>query len=95
METKEAYQQKAQAQLDEWSAKMDALEAKARKAEADAHIRYCDEIEQLRIKKQSLQEQLNTFKNTSGDALETAKVGIEKAASDLKNSLNEAVPKFK
>ena len=39
---------KLQAQLDEWSAEIDKLKAKADKAEADAQLEYYKEIEELR-----------------------------------------------
>lgn len=38
MATKEAYQQKWKAQLDEWDAKLDVLTAKAQKATAELRI---------------------------------------------------------
>ena len=40
MSTKEVYIEKLEAQLKEWSAKIDVLEAKAEKAEADTKIKY-------------------------------------------------------
>ena len=44
MNTKEAYQEKFDAQLRGWSAKIDELMAKADKAKAEAKIEYCEQV---------------------------------------------------
>ena len=49
MDTKEAYQEKFDAQLRGWSAKIDELMAKADKAKAEAKIEYCEQSENLKL----------------------------------------------
>jgi hypothetical protein len=58
MDTKEAYQEKFDAQLREWSAKIDELKAKADKAKAEAKIEYCEQIDGLRSKQAAAQTKL-------------------------------------
>jgi hypothetical protein len=50
MSMKEAYQQRLQAQVDEWKAEMDKMKAKAEKATADARIEYHKQLEELKEK---------------------------------------------
>ena len=62
MGLKESYEQKLQAQLDEWSAKIDNLKAKADKAEADAHLEYYKEIEELRSMQDEASKKIEELK---------------------------------
>jgi hypothetical protein len=50
MELKDAYQDKMNARLREWQAKIDALKARADQAKAGQKIQYYEEIESLRTK---------------------------------------------
>ena len=47
MSMKEAYEQKQQAQLNEWDAQIKKLKAKADMAEADAQFEYYKQIKEL------------------------------------------------
>lgn len=47
MNEKQLYQQKKQAQLDEWQAEVDKLKAKASEASADAQLEMNSQIEAL------------------------------------------------
>jgi hypothetical protein len=62
MNRKEAYQKKLQAQLDEWSAEIDKLKAKADNAEADAQIEYYKQIEALRTMLKSADSKLTELR---------------------------------
>ena len=95
MKNKEAYRQKLEAQMREWSAKIDVLKAKADQAEADAKIEYQNRIEDLRQKKEALQAKLSELQNASDAAWKDIKAGTERAAADLKDALQSALSKFK
>ncbi|MCJ7685048.1 MAG: coiled coil domain-containing protein, partial [Desulfobacteraceae bacterium] len=62
MSMKEAYQQKLEAQLDEWNVEIDKLKAKADKAEAEAQIQYYKQIEDMRVKQKAAREKLTELK---------------------------------
>jgi hypothetical protein len=94
MADKQAYQQKMEAQLDEWSAKIDVLKAKSEKASADAKIQYHQQIENLQNKKAKAQDKLRELKEASEGAFESLKDGIDSAWDDFKNSLEEALSKL-
>jgi len=94
MDTKEAYQEKAEAQLREWGAKIDELKAKADKAKAEAKIEYYEQIEELRSKQEAIQLKLQKLRESGGQAWEELKPGLEHAWNDLKISVEKAVSKF-
>jgi uncharacterized coiled-coil DUF342 family protein len=91
MNMKEVYQKKLQAQLDQWSAEIDKLKAKADNAEADVQIEYYKQIEELRTMQKSANSKLTELKASSDDAWEELKAGMDSAW----NSLKSATSKFK
>lgn len=95
MGMKESYQEKMDAQLAEWQAKIDTLKAKADKAEAKQKINYYEQIESLRTKQQKLQEKLDELRNAGEGAWEEVKAGVESAWQDLKGAVEKATEKFK
>lgn len=94
MGLKEAYQQKMEAQLKEWSAKIDLLKAKADKAEAGAKVEYYKQIDELRVKAEAAQTKLQQVKEAGEEAWETFKDGAEKAWAELKKAVESASAKF-
>lgn len=92
---KEAYEKKLQAQLDEWSADIDKLKAKADSAEADVQLEYYKQIEELRSMQETAVDKLIELKDASDDAWEDLKAGIESAWDSLGNVLKSAASRFK
>jgi len=95
MGSKEAYREKLEAQMREWSAKIDLLKARADQVEAEAKIEYRNRIEDIRQRKEALQEKLKELQNASDAAWKEIKGGTEKAAADLRDALQSALAKFK
>jgi hypothetical protein len=95
MDIKKAYQEKFEAQLREWKAKIEVLEAKAAKATAEAKIELIKEVEDLRRKKIALQAKFDELQHAGGEAWDTLKGGVEKAASELKSALERAISRFR
>ena len=95
MSAKKAYQDKMDAQLKEWQAKIDVLKAKADKAEAEQRARYYESIEKLRAKKKAADAKLAELHRAGEEAWDDIKTGMEKAWEDLKLSVEEAKNKFK
>lgn len=94
MNKKEEYAQKLQAQLDEWSAEIDQLVAKADKAKADARVHYLREAEQIRGKEIEARAKLEGLKGASEAAWEDMKVGAEKARDTLSQAIQSARTRF-
>jgi hypothetical protein len=94
MGLKEAYQEKIEAQLKEWTAKLHEYKAKADKASADVKIQMYAQIDQLKAKKAALQEKLDETKTASGDSWEVLKGGSEKILEEMKNTWEGMKSKF-
>lgn len=90
----EAYQEKLEAQLNEWSAKVDVLKAKAARAEADAKVEYLETLEELKIKREKAEDKLKDLRDASGDALEDLKKGVDQAVSEFKEAVSSATSRF-
>ena len=95
MELKDAYQDKMNARLREWQAKIDALKARADQAEAEQKIKYNEEIETLRTKQQKVQQKLEELRSAGEGAWEEVKAGVEVAWTDLEDAVQRAADKFK
>jgi hypothetical protein len=68
MDIQIAYKQKMAAQLHEWSAQLDLLEAKVENAGADVEIKRAKELNELRTKLKVASQKMTEFEKTSGDA---------------------------
>ena len=95
MSMKKEYEQKLQAQLDEWGAEIEKLKAKADGLEADKKLEYYQEIEELRSMQESAQEKLTELKNASDDAWQDLKAGIDSAWDSLGDAFKSATSRFK
>lgn len=80
VDQKAAYRGKLEAQLDKVDAQLKAWRAEAEKADADARMKYHDEIESLENKQQQI----------SGDAWDEMRQGIERAMNDLSHAIDRA-----
>ena len=95
MNKKEAYEQKIQAQVDEWNAEILKLKAQAAKARADVQINYNNQIEELRQRKETVNEKLTQLKEASEESWEDLKVGIEEGLDLLKTTVNSIISRYK
>ncbi|MFA5112098.1 MAG: hypothetical protein WC443_11870 [Desulfobaccales bacterium] len=94
MGLKEAYQEKMEAQLKEWSAKLQELKAKADKAGADVKIEMYKQIDELRAKKEATQHQLNQIKAAGAESWEALKAGSEKTLEEMKKTWESMKARF-
>lgn len=95
MENKKLYQQKKQAQLDEWKAKVDLLRAKASHLSSDIQIKMIEHIKILERKTEEAAEKLSMLKNSGEDAWGSIKEGIDSAWSSMKSTFDDVTAKFK
>ena len=95
MDKKEEYRKKLEAQLKEWKAKIDTLEAKGAKLTAEAKTELMREIGELRKRKGIVKEKWNELQKAGGDSWDTMKVGVEKAAAELKGAMDRVISRFK
>ena len=95
MNKKELYQQKKQAQLDEWKAEVDKLKAKASGGNADAQLALNKQIDALEGKIEEGKTKLAAIADASEEAWESAKEDLESAWDSIKSSFSDAADKFK
>lgn len=95
MEIQDAYKQKMAAQLKEWSAQIDLLEAKAENAGADMKVKRAKQLHELRAKQRAASEKMKELGKASGAAWEQVKTTADKIWDDLKTGVADAQSKFK
>ena len=95
MNEKQLYQQKRQAQLDEWKAEIDKVKAKASGASTDVQLQLNQQIKVLEGKIAEGKAKLAEIAGASDEAWESLKEGAESAWASLKAGFNEAASKFK
>lgn len=86
MGLKEAYQEKIEAQLREWTAKINELKAKAEGAKADAKIEMYKRIDALRVKQEAAQAKFQALKQAGTEKWEQLRTGLDQAMEDLKTA---------
>lgn len=92
---KEEYIDKMSAQLKEWSAQIDELESRTSNAAADVQASYRQRIDDLKAMRDALAIRLRELKDSSEDAWETFKAGLDTSWTDLKDAVIAAKERFK
>lgn len=95
MEIQEAYKHKMAAQLAEWNAQINLLEAKAKNANVDLEIKRAKALHELRAKHHEATDKLLELEKSSGEAWEAVKITADKIWDELKSGFAEANSKFK
>lgn len=94
MSMKQAYVEKVQARLNEWDSEIEQLKARADEAEADAKIKYYEQIETLREQQQKAQSKLDDLRASGEDAWEDMKAGVQSAWDSLEKAAKDAKSRF-
>lgn len=89
------YEEKKEAVLRDWSARIDDLKKKADQSKADVKLKYYEQIETLRIKQENAKKRLRELKEAGGEKWESIKNSIEDALNDLKDSFNNTISKLR
>ncbi|WP_323035785.1 coiled coil domain-containing protein [Pararhodobacter sp.] len=90
MDRKDAYQDKLQAQLDVWKAEIAKLRAKADLAQADARLKYMEEIDGLRAYQKKAEARLKELQDAQGEAWKDVKSGVEAAWDEMSDAMKSA-----
>jgi len=91
MNKKEAYAQELQTQLDEFSAEIDRLKARADKAEEPWHRQ---QVEMLQEKHRQAKAKLGELREAGDDAWEYLKDGIASLLDSVSGTLKSAAKKL-
>jgi hypothetical protein len=95
MATKAAYQKKLAAQLREWEANLEILQAKAAQASADVRIGYENEIKRFQARQTAAQRTMTELGEKSGEAWEDLRQGAEHAWAEMGKSMERMTARFK
>jgi hypothetical protein len=95
MEIQEAYKRKRAAQLKEWTAQINLLEARVENAGADMAVKGVEALQELRARQRVASEKMLELEKSTGDAWGEIKETADKIWEDLKNGVDEAHSKFK
>jgi len=95
MGIQDAYKQKMAAQLKEWGAQIDLLEAKAENVGADMKLKRAEALHELRAKQHAASEKMKELEKASGEAWEQVKETADKIWEDLKTAVADVHSKFK
>jgi len=90
----QAYQQKIEAQIDEWSADLKKLKAKASGASADAKIKLTEDVKNLESKLEEGKSKLKKAKTSGKESLEEFKKELEGAFTEMAKGFENAKTKF-
>jgi len=92
---RKAYEEKLDAQIEEWNAQIALFKARADKAKAEAKIEYNKTIEALQHRQDDAKARLHELKAAGDEAWEDLKTGAEKAWDEVKTAFHNAASKFK
>lgn len=95
MELHKEYKEKMSAQLKEWNAQVNLLEARMDSFTADMKIMRAEEIQALRAKQHATADKMKELGKASGEAWDQVRITADKMWDDLKTGLTDAQSKFK
>jgi hypothetical protein len=93
-QTKEAYRQKVEAQLDELKAQRKLFEAKLAKSGADVRLEFEKRMVDWQRQFNTLEGKLSQLSNTAEDSWNEIQLGIDKSLADLRNAVENAAKKI-
>lgn len=95
MKNKELYQQKAQAQLDEWRADFDKFSAQASRANADRKIEINKHLSELENKIIEGKEKVSEMSRLGADAWESASESVRCGWESVKLKANRVTAELR
>ncbi len=87
---KKTYEATAEAKMQKLGAEIDALQAKANLAKADAQVKYQEQLDTLRAKRSEAKIRLDSLKGSAGNAWEEMQAGVESAWKELQSAFDRA-----
>ncbi len=91
---KAAYQEAVEARVQELTAQIETLKAKANVAKADAKVKYEKQLKTLQVKQTDLSGKLDSMKGSAESAWKEMKGGVESAWSELQVAFEKAKSEF-
>ena len=92
---RKTFEEKLDAQMNEWNAQIALLKAKADTAKAEAKVEYYTTIETLQHKRDTAKAKLQELKAAHAGAWEDLETGAERTWNEVKKAFHDAVSRFK
>ena len=94
MGNREEYIDKLAARLKKWDTEISNLEEKAKNAKTDVKAKYTEKADELRTRKESIQQKARDFREANEEALGSVKKSIEDSLTNLTKAINDTFAKF-
>jgi len=94
MTDRNAHVEKMKANIDEWTAEIEIMQAKAKGAQADAQIGYEKQLDEMRRMRDEAQAKMKEAQNASDGASDDMRAGFQGAWDSLSKSLHDAMKRF-
>jgi hypothetical protein len=91
---KKSFLQTMSEQLLAWDSQVEELKKKVNHAKGEAKEEYKKQIKELTAQQEALQLKIQELNKAGDEAWEVLKNGVEKAATDLKKTFQNAFSKF-
>ena len=95
MSDRDAYVEKMKARLDQWSADLDRLEARAKEAEADMRQRYDKQVKELRAQRDEVEARLRELQQAGEASWKRLRDTMESAWDEMTRGFRDAADRFK
>jgi hypothetical protein len=95
MDIQNVYKQKREAQLKEWGAQINLMEAKLENVSADMKVKGAEQIQTLRAQQHNASEKMKELSKATDEAWEQVKTTADQVWDVLKSGVAEAHSKFK
>ena len=95
MESKEAFEKRIKAELNELSEELAQLRLRTDMAKTEVKLEYTKRIIELKDKKEEAQKRLEELEETSGNGWKALEEGVERAVDDFSSSLEKAISELK
>lgn len=95
MNKRDDFIERMKANLEAWNAEIDILAAKAREVGDEARVKYHDDIERLKQRRDETRELLEELQQTSEAAWGTLRQGLEESWERLRKAFADASSHFK
>jgi hypothetical protein len=89
-ETRNAYEEKADAKLKKLKAQMTLLEADFEEAKADVRIKYTKQLDKIRDQYQKAKMRLDKMADSTQDAWKELRTGVDQAINELEEAIGSA-----
>ena len=92
--TLDAYKQKVRAQIKEMKAKMQMLEARAEKSDANIHIKYQKNMNDWKSRFNDVETKLDKLSDSAEKSWDDIQSGIDTSLKDLRKAIESATKQF-